>query len=191
MHFIQDIDDVDQNNFVIKSGGGYPQYFQHIQDAIETVNENHRFDRLVISIDSEDFTKEEKLEEIRCFVSPLRCSAKLYIVVQHFCFETWALGNREILNIKKMPSILESYIHFFDVSKENPELLLPPPSSEKTRAQFAKKYLHQALELNEHRKKLAYTTYMAHHQYFKQVKCRYEETSHIQSFKDLIEAFSE
>src|SRR5688572_12622930 len=89
--------DVAANNFVIVSGEGYPFYFQVIEGALEDVTANSTFDRLVICVDSEDMTLAEKHAEISDYVNSKGYGHVDYrVVVQHFCFETWALGNRRI-----------------------------------------------------------------------------------------------
>ena len=48
------IDLVTEDCLYIISGGGYPNYFEVMGDAIEDVATSSLFDRLVIAIDSED-----------------------------------------------------------------------------------------------------------------------------------------
>ncbi len=47
--------------------------------------------------DSEDLGHDEKLEEISSFMTKIGLDIDYRIVVQHFCLETWALGNRAIV----------------------------------------------------------------------------------------------
>src|SRR5262245_58688133 len=87
-------DVVGDNRFIILSGNGYPQYFDTIRAALEDVASSNTFQRLVICIDSEDMTLEEKRAEVIAFVEGTEYRHVDYrVVVQHFCFETWALGN--------------------------------------------------------------------------------------------------
>src|SRR5205085_7288275 len=65
--------EVDTNNFFIVSGMGYPGYFKIIENAILDVNNNRKFDRLVISVDAEDLTRKEKYDQIHMFIANKSC----------------------------------------------------------------------------------------------------------------------
>ena len=52
------------NNFCIVSAMGYPFCMNLIRDAIEDVNAAGAFDRLVVLVDSEQATRDEKIAEI-------------------------------------------------------------------------------------------------------------------------------
>ena len=93
---VESLNEVQQNNLLINSGGGYPNYFEVIKNGVEDVATNEQLDRLVIAIDSEEMTYEEKWREIDEFVKKRGKSLDCKIIVQHFCLETWALGNKAI-----------------------------------------------------------------------------------------------
>jgi hypothetical protein len=136
-------------------------------------------------------TREEKHREIEDFVSQRTCPATILIVVQHFCFETWALANRKIIRPKTDSPRLRAYQAFFDVSARDPELLPPYPQEDLTRSQFAEKYLRAGL--NDKYTGLTYTKRnpqpMKHPKYFLQVRARHADTAHIPSFADFLAAF--
>lgn len=112
LKYTETIPEVENNNFYIIAGGGYPGYLKIIEDAILDVNEQENengqslFDRLIIGVDSEELSLQEKRDELTQYVKKIlkREKAKIdyQLVIQHFCFETWCLGNRRILgkNIK-------------------------------------------------------------------------------------------
>jgi len=185
------LNEIDNNKFYLISGMGYPYYLNIIADAILDVNNIRKFDRLVISIDSEDMTRQEKYDEIKVFISNKPCTAEVRIVVQHFCFETWALGNRRVIRPKPVSSKLREYKHFFDVRNRDPELLPHKPDESLNRAQFAERYLR--LALNDKFRNLTYTKNnpqaVMHNKYFDQVKNRFHDTGHIASFDDFLQAF--
>ena len=170
---------------------GYPYYFDVIENAILDINQIQRFDRLVISVDSEEMTKQEKYNEISTFLSGKTCIAEMRIVIQHFCFETWALGNRKVIRPNPSLNQLREYKNLFDVRVNDPELLPPKPDEGLNRAKFAEKYLR--LALNDKFRNLTYTKSnpqaLVHEKYFAQVKSRFEETDHITSFGDFFNAF--
>jgi hypothetical protein len=146
---------------------------------------------LVIAVDSEEQSRQEKLQEIQDHVDALRCPIQYIVIVQHFCLETWAIGNRRIFprHIHD-PKVLE-YKKLYDVSKKDPELLPLLEAEALNRAQFCYKYLR--LILRQKYKRLSYTKSnpgpLLNDKYFHQVKLRYEETGHINSFDSFLTAF--
>lgn len=171
--------------------GEIPKGISDIEDAIQDTNLYPAFDRLVVAVDSEEMTKEEKYTEIRGFVSCKPCLAEIRIIVQHFCFETWGLGNRKVIRTNPNSQRLREYKKIFDVRLKDPELLPPKPDEGLNRAQFAEKYLRVAL--NDKYRNLTYTKSnprpLAHAKYFAQLKKRVEDTNHIAGFADLLDAF--
>ena len=189
---VSTISDVDQNKFFIVSSMGYPFYFETIANAIEDVNHLKKFDRLVITIDSEEMSRIQKYDEVADFVRSHPCRFNPRIVVQHFCFETWALGNRKIISPVPENRRLRQYKKFFDVRQFDPELLPALPEEEMNRAQFAEKYLR--LALNDRYPTLTYSKAnpkaLLHTTYLEQVRLRATKTNHIDSFHEFLRAFS-
>jgi hypothetical protein len=74
---VDDFTKMRENNFYIVSGMGYPDYLDIIENAILDINNMRKFDRLVISIDSENMTRQEKYDEIGAFVLLKRCTRSL------------------------------------------------------------------------------------------------------------------
>ena len=142
---VDSLDEVKNNNLIIFSGGGYPNYFDVIEAGIEDVAGNEHLDRLVIAVDSEEMSYEEKREEIEEFVTAFGRDLNYKVVVQHFCLETWALGNQVIITRKPKDPKLREYKEYFDVLKEDPELLPGYPKEDLLRAQFAERYLKKLL----------------------------------------------
>ncbi len=62
---VDSISEVTRDNFYIVSGMGYPHYFEIIDNAISDVNSPGSFDRLVVSVDSEDMNCEENIPRSR------------------------------------------------------------------------------------------------------------------------------
>lgn len=191
LNFISHISKFKENNYLIFAGCGYPNYFNVISTAAQEVLENPIIDYLVIAIDSEDMTYEEKYQEIHNFLSYYIDKIKIIIIVQHFCIETWALGNKLIIRRNPQNSQLIHYIRYFNVVSNDPELLPPLEEEQLTRAQFSEKYLRRAL--NDRYRNLTYSKnrpdVLLHPKYFHQVKLRYNKTNHIQSFGKFLDAF--
>jgi hypothetical protein len=186
------LDDVTENNFYIVSAGGYPQILDVIDNAIEDVNAIHVFNRLVISVDSDEAAFEERLKEIGEYVSKRSCRTEIRIIIQHFCFETWALGNRQIIRKSPQDLRIRSYINMFDVRVKDPELLPANQQESLTRVRFAEKYLRAAL--NDRYSNLTYSkgnpSVLLNEGYFTQVKNRLDQTGHVASFSTFLDAFT-
>jgi hypothetical protein len=189
LHYVDKIDQVVNNNFYIISGMGYPFYLQVIEDAIEDVNSNTNFDRLVISVDSEDLTYNDKRLEIGGHIATKRCRVPIYIIIQHFCLETWALANKSIIGRNIQNEALLGYINFYNVFDDDPEGL--PPYKGMNRSQFALKYLKKAI--NEKSPRLTYSKnnpeIILNNTYFNKVRKRHYDSKHISSFNDFLVAF--
>jgi len=186
------ITDVDVNRYFIVSGGGYPGYFETIEDAIEDLRSLPQFNRLVIAIDSENMSADDKRREVVEFVEAYGPPPDYRVVVQHFCLETWGLGNRRIVSRQPENADLRLCLAMFDVSVEDPELLPALPSESLNRAQFAEKYLR--LLFQEKFSGLGYSKNnpraLSHNTYFRRVRERLEDTGHIASFDSFLGAFA-
>jgi hypothetical protein len=189
--YVPHISEIANDNFSIVGGGGYPQYWEIIDAAIDDVNNYRNIQRLVIGVDSEESSYQEKHEEIEDHLRGSRCLAEIRIVIQHFCLETWALGNEVIVKEHPNSDVLRKYVKFFNVRVRDPELLPDYPEEELNRAQFAAKYLKHAL--NDKYKELTYSKNnpipLLHPKYFGRVKQRLQNTGHIPSFEHFLAAF--
>lgn len=188
---IHEVDHVIKNSFFLISGGGYPQYYDVVTAAIEDVNHYHDYDRLVISIDSEDMTFDQKLNEVNQYVSTRHCRIPIHMVIQHFCFETWALGNRAVVRANpRLPRLLR-YRSIFNVRNSDPELLPANPAEGLNRSQFAERYLRTVL--NDRFRNLTYSKSnpqpLLHPNYYNQLRLRFQSTGHIPSFWQFLTAF--
>ncbi len=187
------ISDLTVNSFAIISGQGFPYYLEAIRNSIEEINEIGNVDKLVVAADSENMMREEKLDELEDYIRSecAQCSIPICIVVQHFCFETCALGNRRLGPRSPRSLELRRYKEFFCVYENDPELLPPFPPKYRTRAQFAKAYLKAMLKDRN-----AIVSYSSRRpnalypkSYFDEVKKRFDSTGHIISFDSFLKAF--
>jgi hypothetical protein len=185
------IDDVVDNSYFLISGNGFPRYYQIIDNAVDDINSSGKFDFLVVAIDSEDDTYSEKYNDIMTYVGDRLISAKLKIIIQHPCLETWALGNRIVYRRNPEDETLRKFLKFYNVRIDDPELLPAYPEKELNRAQFSFLYLkHILIDRYPH---LTYTksnpNVLLHIKYFEQLKKRLNETDHIKSFDAFLQAF--
>jgi hypothetical protein len=179
------------NNFLIISGGGYPCYFEVIENAINDINSYKNIDRLVIAIDSEEQSYQEKYDEINNFIVPFHCEFDTQIIIQHFCIEAWALGNRKINTRNVQNEKLRDFKTLYDVYNNDPENLPANGKLNLNRAHFACRYL--SLLLQEKNPRLSYSKSnpkaLMNELYIKRLKERYIDTNHLKSIDNFFKAF--
>ena len=178
------------NHFVIVSAMGYPTYLQNIEYAAEDVVSNPAINRLVVAIDSEEMTRVEKYDEVQARIHSIDATMDYRIIVQHFCLETWALGNRRVVGVLPQEANLKRFKSVYDVRVSDPEGL--PAHKDWNRAQFAYQYLRAAF-----RDRWGSLTYSKSNPrqlrtkaYFDQLEKRLSDTGHIDSFRAFNTAFS-
>lgn len=187
------LENVIQDNFFILAGFGQPYILERVDKAINDVNKLTKFDRLVIGLDSEEDTYEEKYRQVKDHVGKTACRVEVRYIIQHFCLETWLLGNKSV--IRKQPQDVEllQYKKIYDVRYLDPENLIAPDRLHLKRAHFAYKYLRAGIrDLTNNR-----ATYSKRNPgmaktpgYYAELKKRHDEDNHIKSFGDFINAFS-
>ncbi|MCX7171302.1 MAG: hypothetical protein NTY41_13720 [Proteobacteria bacterium] len=200
LSFAPTIRGVTTDNYFIVSGGGYPNLFEIIEDGIDDVISLRQggvplFDRLVVVVDSEDFSREDRLTEINSAIShglSARAATIDYkIIIQHFCLEAWALGNKKIVSKNVRDPSLKMFLETHNVFSQDPELLPAFPARGLNRAQAATVYLR--LLLNNKFRRLTYTKNnpdaLLNQKYFDQLRIRQSSSGHIDSFSTFIEAF--
>lgn len=190
---IHSLDEMTQDTFIIYDGGGYPYILEMINGGIADLANSGRVCRLVIVIDSEELTRQERFNEIDIYVKSQTVGVIIdyKILVQHFCFETWALGNRKIVSSNPSNPALVECLRHFHVRTNDPELLTSISAKHGNRAQFAETYLRRLLQQKFHQ------TYskrnpaaVTHPHYFTELKKRLKDTGHINSFNELLTIFT-
>ena len=190
------IEDVDDNCVFLISGGGYPNIFNTIENGLKDIRDFNVFNKLVISIDAELVSVEEKEKEINEEIKKIEHIIKgidisIILIIQNFCLETWALGHRKIFRRKTTNQILRDYQAFYNVKNEDPEGLPNYPPKDYSRVEFAYKYLHYGIK--DLYTSLTYTKsnpkFIGEEHYFKELISRYQDTSHINSFGVFLQTF--
>jgi hypothetical protein len=192
LNFIDYLPQLSENNFYILAGYGQPYFFKRIEDAIKDINQVGKFDRLVVSLDSENSTFDEKFEEVKECVKNNKCPIDFKIIVQHFCLETWLLGNKGTFRKKPSDIELKKYYSTFNVRDNDPELLPEFKGKNWNRSQFAYEYLRAGFRdtyTNRHSYTKKNPGIVWEESYFHGVKDRLENENHISSFKNFISAF--
>ena len=181
--------DIVNNSFYLVSGHGYPNYLQIIKDAINDCNTTAAIDRLIIAVDSEEMGVVEKRREIESIIDEVGSTKDTRIIIQEMCFESWCLGNRKAIQRNPQNATLARYIANYNVIDLDPAKM---PSLEEglTPGQMAFKYLSLAMQEKGIFYSKANARYVSDAKYFFHLQKRATETNHIETFKDLVSAFS-
>ncbi len=120
-------DQVNSKNYFLISGEGYPSLiYNHIPKSIEDVNDNGKYDYLVVCLDAEEVSAQDRAAEVNDFLEEEEVALKntqLILIIQNRCIETWLLGNRRIyVRNPQAPSLVE-YTQYYNVLRDDPELM--------------------------------------------------------------------
>ena len=185
------IEEVCENSVFFVGANGYPDIFNIIEAGVIDINQFKNFDMLVVGIDSEEMTFDEKSAEISTFIDNLGIQIEYRVIVQNFCFETWALGNKRIFRRRTSNGTLREYIDFYNVTINDPELLPSFTPKNYSRVEFALRYLHKGI--NDLHSRLTYSKsnpyYVGEEYYFNELVSRLEDTQHISSFNLFLDTF--
>lgn len=181
--------ELQNNNFYILSGCGYPNYLSIIKNSIFDIVDNKITAKLIIIIDSEEFTFDEKNTEIRNFLFEVNSSFFDYeIIVQVPCIEAWGLGNKRFISNNPNSSELNNLLNHYNVRNQDPELILK--YDEFNKAQTSQYYLKEAAK----EKNQSYTknkpNILLEESYLKSLKRRYESSGHINNLKKVFDIFA-
>lgn len=141
---VKAVSQITADSFFLISGEGYPSLLDiHLPNAIQDVENSGRFDWLVVVLDADEDSGAAREAKVRAAVdqasTPLQ-SARLAVVVQYRCIETWLLGNRKAFVRNPTDPQLRSYVDHHDCSVLDPEAMPPYPGWQ-TQVQFHHAYL--------------------------------------------------
>lgn len=123
---VQRFDEAKENHYFLISGGGYPSIFHHLQNAVEEVNSVKSYDYLVLCLDADEYSVEERKKEVAGFLEKKKLEldrVELKVIVQNRCLEKWFLGNRVVYPRQPESEVFREYAGFYDVSLDDPELM--------------------------------------------------------------------
>lgn len=181
-----------ENNFYIFSGGGIPSIYQHTVNAIKDINDNKKFDYLIICVDSEDILPEKRIEKFEQYIANSKIklieSCRIVYIVQNACIETWFLGNKKIVKRNPDGTLLKEYFKYYNVIENDPELM-GAMGEFKTRAQFHYSYFREVLKEHNLVYKKAKLEVVTQEHYLLELQKRVKETTHLNSLKLLLQFF--
>jgi len=181
---------VNHNNFYLFSGYGFPSLLHnHLSNSVADINEINNFNYLVLCLDADECSVEERENEIKNFILKKKISlsneAKLVIIIQNKCIETWMLGNKKIFKKNPGSKELKEYIDFYDVSRYDPEFMEKMSEFENS-AQFHEIYLREMLA----ERNISYTKThprgVTEKPYLDQLIIRSITTGHIPTFSNFL-----
>lgn len=204
------------NNYYYESDMGVPDCYNVVANAIQEINEHPFYDYLILIIDADRSTIEEKINESHLSIKnkllekkhdfkslPENC--QLEIIIQKVCIETWFLGNKKFFKRNPEGEILKEYIKYFDVRKNDPEdlaeeFIQAENGTNKifgyaTKALFHERYLREIFK--ERGKGQIYSKSKPKHvidkSYFDEIKNRIknQHLKSFQSFLDLLEKINQ
>ncbi|MHA2313098.1 MAG: hypothetical protein ACXADF_16535 [Candidatus Thorarchaeota archaeon] len=187
LSYVNDPADIGQNNYSIITGGGYPNYFHVIQNAHRDLESDNNIDVLIICIDSENKSYDEKIDDVIRFCNEecVSIDSQVHIVVQNHCLETWLMGNKKINISNAQEKKLRKYRDHYNVNLNDPENL--PAIDERNIAQFTYKYLKLMLREKNIRYTKVSVQGVLNANYLNQLIKRYTSDHHINSFGKMYE----
>ena len=139
-------EDVEKHNFYLFKSGGIPHIYKHTVNAIKDINQTNKYDYLIVCIDSEELSPEERILELNEHLEKediqLNNNCQLITIIQTVCIETWFLGNQKIFKRNPTGDNFLEYSKFYNVEENDPELM-PCYTGFKTTAQFHEAYLRE------------------------------------------------
>lgn len=180
-----------QDNYCLISGKGYPRLLDDaLEPAIQDINESGLFDFLVVCLDSEGGSVEEKISEVAMAVQNygLLPKTELKVIVQNCCFETWFLGNRRAVSHQPSSKELSGWMRHFNVAEDDPEEMFAPFGFRGTRAHFHLLYLQALLKEKQIHYSKEFPREVIEAHYLDQLCQRIaDEPSHLKSFQSFLE----
>lgn len=190
LNYVLSISELNDNNFTIITGGGYPNYFRRIKEVFMDIKDLNSLNYVLICIDSEDLSFSEKQGQMWNFIEKEcpRIDCEIKVIVQNHCIETWLMGNKRINISSTSNKELQSYGDFHNVNILDPEDLTS--IDERSIGRFTFDYLK--LMLRE--KGLSYSKnnikHVGNKGYFNQLVKRYQNDGHISSFGYFLNEFN-
>jgi hypothetical protein len=145
---VQSYDEVNEKNYYLISGEGYPSLYDFIPPSIEEINLSGKYNYFVVCLDAEENTVAQRHAEIYDFLNQEKLelkNAEIVLIVQNRCLETWLLGNRKIYSKQLQYQPLLDYTKYYNVSVDCPEKM-GKYLDFNTHAQFHGAYLRALFE---------------------------------------------
>ena len=189
---VNTIDGVTKNNYYMISGYGFPSLLKEIPFAVQNINDVGNYDYFVICLDADDQNIEDCKREILDFMTEekivLSPRTQFEIIVQNRCFETWFLANPKIFKKNPSSDFVKECVAFYNVKKNDPELMQKLPDYEGSTSMFHATYFQ---ELLYEKAKVHYTKNnpreVVEAYFLNELIKRNQKTNHITSFQHFIQ----
>lgn len=182
-----------ENNYYLISGFGYPSILgQHLSNSIADINEYKNYHKLVLVIDADDMSVDEKLDEVYKHIADsdvvLNEGCTLEVIAQKYCLETWFLGNKKAVS-RNPASTSNFYKHaqFYDVLENDPELMSKPQDWTESTSGYHYTFLKKMLAEKNINYSKSQPYEVAKPYYIDELKKRTTETNHLNSLKRLFD----
>ena len=188
---VDNVCDMQDNNYYLFSGGGIPSIYSHIANAVEDINNINaagdvRIDWLLVCIDTEEESREYILDRINDTLAQRKISIEsfgLEVFEQKVSMESWFLGNRRIFKSNPEDAELRRYISHHNVRENDPELMENIDVEEfSTRARFHHSYLKRIFREQHIIYSKARPGDVCEKHYLDRIIQRWHDTGHIASF---------
>ncbi|MBF0541444.1 MAG: hypothetical protein HQK91_08355 [Nitrospirae bacterium] len=188
--------DVTHNNYYLFSSNGIPSIYTDLIAAIQDINQINKYKYLVICLDADELTVDERISELYENIKNEEQlnKTKLKIIVQNRCIETWFLGNRYFYT--KNPHNHQKFIEyskFYNVYNNDPELMKKPDTFKDTDSKFHVAYLRAMFTekgMIEKRRLIynkSYSKEIQKKSYLAELKKRIDNTpTHLKTFTNFI-----
>lgn len=196
---VQDITYLTTDSYVMQSGQGVTQLITKVLfQTIDTIADNPgKVDELIVILDSEELDTETRRSQVESLIDDYikdkdyEINFSYRVFVCNHCFETWLLGNRELYPAERPSGDFQKYYDSYNVRDDDPEYMTVPQGTKETIAAYHFHYLHEMCRYNKIRYSKKKPMVMAQEDYFEQLKSRVQNTSHLDSFRELYNYFSQ
>ncbi|NOQ75971.1 MAG: hypothetical protein GQ574_28450 [Crocinitomix sp.] len=191
---VTEFDEITNNNYFLLSGNGYPRILSSVlKNSILDINSQNNYKYLVICIDADDNSFEERKIEVDKYLKEFKDdnvelidSCEIILIVQNRCIETWFLGNEKVYKSNPQSSILKEYQNHFNVKDKDPELM-ETYSEFDTHANFHFAYLREMLLERNVRYSKNHPRDVAEPHYLDNLALRCKEKGHLESFQKFLD----
>jgi hypothetical protein len=185
-------DTVAKNNYFIFSGNGFPSLLDnHLRNCVSDINNVGKYDYFVVCLDADEQSATACKQEILDFIANekiiLNAKTQFEIIVQNKCLETWFLANPKIFKGNPKSDFLRECVEFYNVKKNDPELMEKLPDFEGSTSVFHSIYLQELLAERNVTYSKKNPQSVAEEYFLRELILRNQKTKHIRSFQYFIE----
>jgi hypothetical protein len=200
LHLIPELSRIDnfqgatENSYFLISGFGIPSIYNHAVNAIKDVNLANNYDYLIIALDAEELSPEERKNSLLDYIKKsnvtLNENCEIEVIIHNKCVETWFLGNRNVYKRNPQGAKFQKYSQYYNVEINDPELMGRFPDFKRT-AHFHESYLREMLKEYNLRYRKSRPGDVVKEYYLKEIIKRTEDLpEHLKCFSSGIEIFN-